>query len=143
MAAFFWDWHQKVLPINTFLQCQTLCSAELQLKQYQTKHLSSLTQILIYWGGLFHDINLKNNGSIVLPQFSTHTVILEYFNIKEEALSNFALSFQIFIATQNKKNFSNAMMHFWKNPIYPLLSAVLALRRSLIYFLDKITRWHF
>ena len=42
-----------------------------------------------------------------------HTVILEYFNIKEQALSNFALqSFQIFIGTQNKKNFSNDMMHF-------------------------------
>ena len=25
----------------------------------------------------------------------------------------------IFIGTQNIKNFSNAMVHFWKNPIYP------------------------
>ena len=35
------------------------------------------------------------------------------------------------------------MMHFWKNPIYPLLSAVLALGQSLRHFLDKITWWHF
>ena len=34
------------------------------------------------------------------------------------------------------------MMHFWKNPIYPLLSSVLALGRSLRYFLDKVTWWH-
>ena len=35
------------------------------------------------------------------------------------------------------------MMHFWKNPIYPLLSAVLALGQSLRHFLDKVTWWHF
>ena len=35
------------------------------------------------------------------------------------------------------------MMHFWKNPIYPFLSAVLALGRSLRHFLDKVTWWHF
>ena len=49
----------------------------------------------------------------------------------------------ICIGTQNKNNFSNAMMHFWKNPIYLLLSAVLALGRSLRHFLDKVTLWHF
>ena len=32
---------------------------------------SSLTKILIDWGGLFHDINLKNNGAIVISWFST------------------------------------------------------------------------
>ena len=32
---------------------------------------SSLTKILIDWGGLFHDINLNNNGVIVIPWFST------------------------------------------------------------------------
>jgi hypothetical protein len=32
---------------------------------------SSLTKIIIDWGGLFHDINLKNNGAIVIPRFST------------------------------------------------------------------------
>ena len=32
---------------------------------------SSLTKILIDWGGLFHDINLKNNGAIVNLWFST------------------------------------------------------------------------
>ena len=43
----------------------------------------------------------------------SHTVILEYFNIKVYVLSNFAFqSFQIFIGTQDKKNFSNSMMHF-------------------------------
>jgi hypothetical protein len=35
------------------------------------------------------------------------------------------------------------MMHFGKNPIYPLLSAVLALGESLRHFLDKFTWWHF
>ena len=25
----------------------------------------------IEWGGLFHDMNLKNNGATVIPQFST------------------------------------------------------------------------
>ena len=35
------------------------------------------------------------------------------------------------------------MMHFWKNLIYPLLSAVLALGRSLRHFLDKVKEWHF
>ena len=42
----------------------------------------------------------------------SHTVILEYFNIKVYVLSNFA--FQSFwkLGTQNKNNFSNAMMHF-------------------------------
>ena len=39
-----------------------------------------------------------------------HTVILEYFNIKEWALSNFAFqSFYIFIGTQDKYNFSIPM----------------------------------
>ena len=32
---------------------------------------SSLTKILIDWLRLFYDINLKNNGAIVIPQFST------------------------------------------------------------------------
>ena len=32
---------------------------------------SSLTQILIDLGGLFDDINLKNNVAIVIPRFST------------------------------------------------------------------------
>ena len=32
---------------------------------------SSLTKILIDWVRLFHDINLKNNGVIVIPWFST------------------------------------------------------------------------
>jgi hypothetical protein len=31
---------------------------------------SSLTKIIIDWGGLFYDINLKNNGAIVIPRFS-------------------------------------------------------------------------
>ena len=53
----------------------------------------------------------------------THTVILEYFNIKEKALFNFA--FQSF-CTQNKNIFSNAMMRSWNNPISPLLSAGLS-----------------
>ena len=35
------------------------------------------------------------------------------------------------------------MMHFLKNPIYPLLSAVLALGQSLRHFLDKVSWWHF
>ena len=35
------------------------------------------------------------------------------------------------------------MMHFWKNPIHPLLFTVLALGRSLRHFLDKVTWWHF
>ena len=29
----------------------------------------------IEWGGLFHDINHKNNGAIVIPRFSTTYVI--------------------------------------------------------------------
>ena len=32
---------------------------------------SSLTKILIDWVRLFHDINLKHNGVIVIPRFST------------------------------------------------------------------------
>ena len=32
---------------------------------------SSLTKILIDWGRLFNDINLKINGAIVIPRFST------------------------------------------------------------------------
>ena len=32
---------------------------------------SSLTKILIDWECLFHDINLKNNGAIIIPRFST------------------------------------------------------------------------
>ena len=32
---------------------------------------SSLTKILIDWITLFHDINLKHNGVIVIPRFST------------------------------------------------------------------------
>ena len=40
-------------------------------------------------------------------EFQSHTVILEYFEIKEQALSNFAFqSFYIFIGTQDKNNFS-------------------------------------
>jgi hypothetical protein len=31
---------------------------------------SSLTKILIDWAGLFHDINLKNDGAIVILWFS-------------------------------------------------------------------------
>ena len=56
-----------------------------------------------------------------------HTVILKYFNIKEEALSNFVFqSLKIFIDSQNKKNFSNNMVGFCNNPIYPFFSAVLS-----------------
>ena len=36
--------------------------------------ISSLTKILIDWGGLFHDINLKNNGAIVILCFLLHVV---------------------------------------------------------------------
>ena len=58
-------------------------------------------------------ILLVNENSSKNLHHSTHTVILEYSNIKEYALSNFAfLSFQIFIGTQNKKDFSNTMMQF-------------------------------
>ena len=32
---------------------------------------SSLTNILIDWGRLFHDMNNKNNDAIVIPWFST------------------------------------------------------------------------
>ena len=32
---------------------------------------SSLTKIWIDWGRVFHDINLKNNGAIVILRFST------------------------------------------------------------------------
>ena len=35
------------------------------------------------------------------------------------------------------------MMHVLENSIYPLLSTVLALGRSLRHFLDKVTWWHF
>ena len=40
-----------------------------RIKKFLKK--SSLTRILIDWGRLFHDINLKNNGAIVILQFST------------------------------------------------------------------------
>ena len=29
------------------------------------------SEFQIEWGGIFHDINLKNNGVIVIPWFST------------------------------------------------------------------------
>ena len=41
---------------------------------------------------------------------AVHTVILEYFNVKEKVLSNFCLP--VFLGTQNKKNMSNAMITF-------------------------------
>ena len=51
--------------------------------------------------------------SLHISKYIVHTVVLEYQHIIGQALSNFAfLSFKIFIGTQNKKNFSNAMIYF-------------------------------
>jgi hypothetical protein len=53
--------------LSVVLQC-------IQKQNETTKRFlkkSSLTKILIDWVRLFHDINLKNNGAIVIPRFST------------------------------------------------------------------------
>ena len=60
---------------NTSLQCHThfvlsWVTAETTSNKTFAKK-SSLTKILINWGGVFHDINLKNNGAIVIPEFPT------------------------------------------------------------------------
>ena len=49
-----------------------------------------------------------------------HTVILEYFNIKNK-------HFLLLPSSLSTEDFSNAMMRFWNNPFYPLLSPVLHL----------------
>ena len=69
--------------------------------QFMIQLLSIMSNLLLVQAELFPAKDLH------------HTGILEYFNIKESALSNFAFqSFYIFIGIQSKKNFSNAMMHF-------------------------------
>ena len=58
-------------------------------------------------------LRLRISKSLNFRQLRTHTVILEYFNIKEKALSNFAFqSFYIFIETYNKNKFSIPVMDF-------------------------------
>ena len=42
-----------------------------------------------------------------------------------------------------QKEFFKCYDAFLKNPIYPLLSAALALGGNLRHFLDKVTWWHF
>ena len=77
------DIRKKLLPtqfkIHIFCHCQNQNNTSLyaQQKTAGTKtnktfvKKSSLTKILIDWGGLFHDINLKNNGVIVILRFCT------------------------------------------------------------------------
>ena len=51
--------------------------------------------------------NSPKNRDVINYDKVVHIVILEYFSIKEYALSNFAFqSFYIFIGTQDKNNFS-------------------------------------
>ena len=38
---------------------------------YFVFHSGKKCEFQIEWGGLFHDINLKNNGAIVIPWFFT------------------------------------------------------------------------
>ena len=82
----------KLLPtqfkIHIFCHCQTQNNNSLQchthsvlsrvtadtitkktIKTFVKK--SCLTKVLIDWGWLFPDINLKNNGAIVIPRFSS------------------------------------------------------------------------
>ena len=62
---------------NTSLHCYSLYAQQKTAETITNKATktfvkkSSLTKIIIDWGGLFHDINVKNNGAIVIPWFST------------------------------------------------------------------------
>ena len=61
--------------VASFLVQSAAALSNFQCKPNQTAKAfvkkSSLTKILMDWGGLFHDINIKNNGAIVMPRFST------------------------------------------------------------------------
>ena len=71
-----------------------------------------------------------NNFWTVFEQFLTSSVLAPETTIQ---MKN---SFPHQMAKWQK--FSNAMMRFWNNPIYPLLSGC-----SLRHALDKVTWWHF
>ena len=60
---------------------------------------SSLTKILIDWVRLFHDINLKNNGVIVIPRFSTvcGSVRTSFGDIGEKFTMNRVFKNRIFV----------------------------------------------
>ena len=52
---------------------------------------SSLTQILIDWGGLFDEINLKNNVAIVFPGFLLYVdksgqVMVTFINLSRDLI---------------------------------------------------------
>ena len=76
----------------------------------------AVKSIVGFWGRKlqrewdFYQVASTGNVSC---SYLPHTVILEIFNLKENALSNFAFqSSKIFIGTQNKKNFWNVMILF-------------------------------
>ena len=79
----------------------------------QVCSLVPIIQFMIQLLSIMSNLLLVLQAELFPAKDLHHTGILEYFNIKESALSNFAFqSFYIFIGTQSKKNFSNAMMHF-------------------------------
>ena len=62
------------IKMPLFFWCNQLLLS-VKAKTHQTPKAfvkkSTLTKVLIGWGGLFHDINLKNDDAIVIPPFST------------------------------------------------------------------------
>ena len=59
---------------NTSLQCHSLYAQQKTAETITyktTKTFVKKSQILIDWGGLFHDINLEIHSANVIPQFST------------------------------------------------------------------------
>ena len=115
---------ENILHIFRASAKSAVCKSHIGIFQCKWLETLYLRSTISFFKGQVMNIEYKIADN--LEAYPVHTVILEYFNIKESALSNFAFqSFLIFIGTQNKKNLSNGMMHFWNNQIYPLLSTVL------------------
>ena len=98
--------------------------------------------------GILWEIVFINFINKVSYDNSGHTIILEYFSLKEWALSNFAFqSFYVFIGTQTKRFFQMLWLLFegWTNraqPSYPFLFNHLKFFGQM-YFFDALWKCYY
>ena len=72
MVSRLGEGHMPCTFFSLWTTAQDHCGKPNQTKQPKAfVKKSSLTKILIDWGGPFHNINHKNNAAIAIPWFST------------------------------------------------------------------------
>ena len=129
LSAFTARWSKKYIFFADNQKCQAgfrpLCNKILVLGLFTATKFKiivvwfftcAVKSIVGFWGRKlqrewdFYQVASTGNVSC---SYLPHTVILEIFNLKENAISNFAFqSSKIFIGTQNKKNFWKVMILF-------------------------------